>query len=96
MKLKRPMLPLKKFADGRRKKKPITPEKLAKMAANEKRRLEKLARHTPKLTNPEHRGLVMASLLVGADPELVGLVAGLSIDIKDPAEYESNETPKEI
>jgi hypothetical protein len=53
-------------------------------------------KETPKPTNPEYKGLVMAALLVGTDPELVGLVAGLSnIDLEDPAESESNDKPTE-
>src|SRR5580698_4065433 len=96
MKTKQPILPSIKFADRRKRKKLITPENQAKMAADEKRRLEKLERDTPKPTNPEYKGLVMAALFVGTDSELGGLVAGLSnIVIEDPAESESNNKSTE-
>jgi hypothetical protein len=79
MKTKQPTLPATKFADRRRRKKRITPENHAKMLLNERRRLEKLERHnkTAVHVRPEYLGLGLG-LLAGCDPQLVGLVIGLS------------------
>jgi hypothetical protein len=76
MRHRQPTLPSTKFADRRRKKKPITPENQAKMAANEKRHLEKLERHAP--TDPRYAGLVLGALAVEArGTATAGLIAAL-------------------
>jgi hypothetical protein len=75
MKTKQPSLPLKTFAE-RRKKEPITPENQAKMAADEKHRFEKLHRDEP--ADPRYASLALAALTVESrGSATAGLIAAL-------------------
>jgi hypothetical protein len=86
MKTKQPSLPLKVFADRRKKKKPITPENQAKMAADEKRRVDKLHRDDP--PDPRYASLALAALAVesrrSSTAGLIEALLGIGVERDSP------------